>query len=401
MNASPPARGRLAGCIAPVALIAILAALGIPPLGIAIAAAIGLIGTALSARRARGRSRLRFTREGRYLVAITLGIGFAAVNTGNNLLFLVLGMLLSFIIVSGVLSEQTLRGLAVVRDLPREVHAGHPFLTGITLTNTKTRLPSFSIQVEDIVDGRPVAKKCYFLKVPAGASQQTSYRSEFPRRGAYAYQGLRVGTRFPFSFFVKSRELEAPGRLLVLPKVSPVAELPLPAQSLVGELDQRRRGLGREFHGLRHHRPGDDARDVHWKRSAREGRLILREYASQGTRRVTVVINDRVPADLDLGAEAVRDALDECCDVAASLLVHFTQRHYGVELRAGSQSHFIDAEGRGLVEALRVLALLTFSPPAEEAARPVGSADSLILISHRRARHLVAGPFAHVFEAGA
>ncbi|MEZ4467090.1 MAG: hypothetical protein R3F60_28760 [bacterium] len=132
-------------------------------------------------RRPPGAARrLRFTREGRYLVAITLGIGFAAVNTGNNLLFLVLGMLLSFIIVSGVLSEQTLRGLSVIRDLPRDVHAGRPFLTGITLTNTKARVPSFSIQVEDIVDGRPVAKKCYFLKVPAGASQQTSYRSEFP-----------------------------------------------------------------------------------------------------------------------------------------------------------------------------------------------------------------------------
>ncbi|MEZ4467089.1 MAG: DUF58 domain-containing protein [bacterium] len=209
-----------------------------------------------------------------------------------------------------------------------------------------------------------------------------------------------MGTRFPFSFFVKSRELVAPDTLVVLPRISPVAELPLPARSLVGELVQHRRGLGREFHGLRHHRPGDDARDVHWKRSAREGRLILREYASQGTRRLVLVVNDRLTPEIDAEQPADRDALDECCDLAASLLVHFTQRGYAVDLRTAGQSHRVDADGRGLAEALRVLALLAFTPDAEPARVP-GGTDGAVLISHRRARHLVSGPFTHVFEAGA
>ena len=53
-------------------------------------------------RRTRGRRllrslrpprRLKFTREGKYFLGITLGVGFAAINTGNNLLYLLLGML--------------------------------------------------------------------------------------------------------------------------------------------------------------------------------------------------------------------------------------------------------------------------------------------------------------------
>ena len=53
--------------------------------------------------------RLSFTREGKYFVGITLGVGFAAINTGNNLLYLLLGMMLSLIIASGIMSEMSLR----------------------------------------------------------------------------------------------------------------------------------------------------------------------------------------------------------------------------------------------------------------------------------------------------
>ena len=62
--------------------------------------------------------RLRATREGKYFVGITLGVGFAAVNTGNNLLYLLLGMMLSLIIASGILSEVSLRDLSLTRTPP-------------------------------------------------------------------------------------------------------------------------------------------------------------------------------------------------------------------------------------------------------------------------------------------
>ena len=59
--------------------------------------------------------KLKFTKEGKILIGITLGIGFAAINTGNNLMYLVLGMLLSLMVVSGILSELSLRGVVVER----------------------------------------------------------------------------------------------------------------------------------------------------------------------------------------------------------------------------------------------------------------------------------------------
>ncbi|MGZ3440098.1 MAG: hypothetical protein ACXVDD_11300, partial [Polyangia bacterium] len=94
--------------------------------------------------------RLSFTREGKYFVGITIGVGFAAINTGNNLLYLLLGMMLSLIIASGIMSEMSLRNLTVTRQPPTRIHARRPFLMGIGLANGKKKLPSFSIEVEDL-----------------------------------------------------------------------------------------------------------------------------------------------------------------------------------------------------------------------------------------------------------
>src|SRR5207247_7079436 len=92
---------------------------------------------------------LAFTRMGRWYIALTIGIGLAATNTGNNLLFLVLGLLLASIIVSGILSEQTLRGVHVERRLPAVAIAGQPALIGLRARNGKKRGPSFSLEIRE------------------------------------------------------------------------------------------------------------------------------------------------------------------------------------------------------------------------------------------------------------
>src|SRR5262245_36224861 len=118
-------------------------------------------------RRFRPPRRLRFTREGRIIVLLSIGVGFAAINTGNNLLYLLLGWLLSFIIASGVLSEMTLKKLSVQRRPPARVYANEPFLMEVVIENGKAKRASFSIEVEDLIGSTPLDKRCYFLKIPA------------------------------------------------------------------------------------------------------------------------------------------------------------------------------------------------------------------------------------------
>jgi uncharacterized protein (DUF58 family) len=163
----------------------------------------------------RYRRHLKFTREGRLFVFVTLGLGFGAVNTGTNLMYLVFGFMLSLIVLSGVLSEHVLRELRVARRLPARAYAGEPMLIEIAVTNTKRRLVSYSIEVEDQARELPNDRRCYFLKIAPGQEQIASYRRVVPRRGPQAFATFRVATRFPFALFEKWREIAQEDELLV------------------------------------------------------------------------------------------------------------------------------------------------------------------------------------------
>src|SRR4051812_7946069 len=75
--------------------------------------------------------KLKITREGKFFILLTLSVGLAAINTGNNLLYLLLGMLLALIVVSSIMSELSLRKLTVVRRLPARAQVGRPHLVEI------------------------------------------------------------------------------------------------------------------------------------------------------------------------------------------------------------------------------------------------------------------------------
>jgi uncharacterized protein (DUF58 family) len=320
--------------------------------------------------------QLKFTREGKYYVALSLGIGFAAINTGNNLLFLVLGMMLSFIVASGILSELSLRALEVRRQVPDRIFAGRPFLMGIGLRNGKRSFASFSVEVEDLIEGRSLEKKCYFLKVPAGRTQQTSYRHRFDRRGLYRLSGCRISTKFPFALFRKSRIHDSPTEVLVFPSIHAVLPPPgravQPGEAVQGRLD--RRG---EFHALREYASGDDPRSIHWRKSATAGRLMVRQNEDQLARRIAVILDNAQRADQIDPAELERQEL--AVSHAASLAAHYIQRGYSVRLLTRTDTVPAGAGEAHLTRILRTLALLEFTD--EDRALPQHARGESIWVS--------------------
>ncbi len=319
-------------------------------------------------RRLRPPRRLRFTREGRIIVLLSVGVGFAAINTGNNLLYLLLGWLLSFIIASGILSEMTLKRLTVERRPPPRVFAGEPFLMEVVIENAKPNRASFSIEVEDLVGSTPLDKRCYFLKIPAAKSQRTSYRHTFIRRGLYTLTGYRLATKFPFALFRKSRDVDSPLEVLVYPARVTVPRPP-PRTTSRGEAVANRLGRRGEFFGLREHRASDDRRDVHWKSSARTGRLLVREYEDELARKVVIGVDNALPLDvreafadgaMTPAVEAQVAAVERAISVAASLAAAYLEVGWTVELVARG-THVPAGVGR-MHEAkiMRTLALLTY-----------------------------------------
>jgi uncharacterized protein (DUF58 family) len=228
---------------------------------------------------------LRPTRAGWVFFALTLAVGMAALNTGNNLMYMVLSLLLSFLVLSGVMSESALRGIQVRRLLPDELVAEQEAIVGVEVTNQQRRVPSFAIVVEDVIrqgtSPRP-AGRAFALRVGPRSSELRSYRFVPARRGPLEFVGFRVATRFPFGLFSKALWIEAPRGALVFPTLDRVA----PAASLgraIRRGDRRSGPAGQspESAGLRGYAPGDPHRRVHWRASLRRGALLVREQEEE------------------------------------------------------------------------------------------------------------------------
>ena len=251
--------------------------------------------------------------------------------------------------------------ISVERQLPPAIHAGSPFLMGIVVRNRKERIPTFSLEVEDLADGKPIDRRCFFLKIPAGRQQETSYRRTLPRRGIHRLTGLRISTRFPFGLLRRSIDVESPAELLVYPALVPVNEPSvLGGLARVGEKQSPARARSGDFHGLRELRPGDDPRDIHWRTTARRGRAFVREFEEETGRNLVIV--------LETGPEFPADDFEQAVSYAASLALLLRRRSYRVGLIAGSA---MVPPGAGPVHAgdlLRCLALVDGNAP--QAPRP-------------------------------
>ena len=226
----------------------------------------------MAAARCRPPRRLKFTREGKFFVGITLGVGFAAINTGNNLLYLLLGMLLALIVVSGVMSELSLRDLTVVRRLPLRAQVGRAHLVEIEVFNHKcTRA-----LVRDRGRGpprRPARRQALLLSQDqsrVGAGRRVPAHA---RRAAGATSTSASASRRAFPSGSSRSRARCPreGELVIYPAVDPVQPRPAHGRAHAGGDGVIGRGHGEDFLGLKLMREGEDPRDIHWRKSAAVG----------------------------------------------------------------------------------------------------------------------------------
>jgi len=303
----------------------------------------------------RNRS-VKFTKEGTRFVLLTLGVGVAAINTGNNLLYLILAMMLSFIIVSGILSEQCIRKIRIKRMIPSPLYAETPFTMNLIVRNEKRFFPSFSLQIQDVLQSKENNPSTYFFVLPPDEEVQKGYSLTLTERGLYRFKNLSLNTRFPFGLFIKTLTYPLLDELMVYPKIESVFPSLDSFSSRKDEMEVNKKGHGTTLYQLRNFQQGDDARAIHWKTSARHGRLLIRENETEEEKRVILVFDNRQ------GKESLQNThllFEKAVSQTASLAYYFIQKGYALELITAN-SYFSFSKGpQHLHKILHYLALVT------------------------------------------
>jgi uncharacterized protein (DUF58 family) len=318
----------------------------------------------------------QITKGGVIFLGVLAVVAFAAWNTGNNLLFLVFSVLASTLFVAWVAARVSLRDLVVSARFPDHIYAGEAAPVIVTLRNTKRFFPSFSVLVEA---RGPLDKKekkgkrlrrrtrvryakrtlAYYMYVPHRAAAEQRVEQLFEKRGHELITGFELSTRFPFGFFRRRRRLRARDvDIIVYPKPEPLGDelhlLPMNA----GRLISTRRGAGHDLLSLRDYQPQDDLRHIDWKATARARRLIVRQFAAEDERRVTIALDTSARDGVD--EKESKERFERGVTLAASLVAHFIDERAEVRLVIGEEK---GRYGVGLEHLHNCLKRLALSVP--------------------------------------
>jgi uncharacterized protein (DUF58 family) len=310
-----------------------------------------------------------------YLGGLIL-VALAALNTGNNLLFLILASLIAIILMSGILSSVTLSGIGMRLALPEHIFAGQPVRALVELQNEKLTLPSFSLRVEPAQEkGKAAAAifdtPVYFPYLPRQERVQQTVPMTFKRRGVYCQEAFRIVTRFPFGFLQKARRLNLMTEALVYPSVEPTAQYMEVLPVIQGALESLSKGRGQDLYAIREYLPTDSARLVDWKATARSGSLMVREFTREEDSRVMIVLDPHSVADEAAGKEseiAASERFERGVAICANLAWHFYQGNSMLQFRSVGFSTPLAPADEIVFTILRHLAVAQPLPPDPDQA---------------------------------
>ena len=304
-----------------------------------------LAGRVVSGGRWQDAFDFEVTRAGMIYLLTTLLIGVAALNTGNNLLYLIVSAMLAAILISGVCSSLVLSDLELQVTLPRHVFAGEKVRGCVVVSKRRKGLPSLSVTVAPPKPGkqrerwhavrgefafplnRPAGKEwlrlkdlkirrlpdaprlprvfdgsLYFAMVPAAASVRGELDLSFARRGLYRQDAFTLATGFPFGLLIKRRRIELSRDVIVYPALDRTWDRSGILPQFAGEQESARVGVGQDLVRIRAYEPGDSARHVDWKATANSGALKVREFSRDEEKRFRIIFDNPAAGQLSEAA---------------------------------------------------------------------------------------------------
>ncbi len=267
-------------------------------------------------------------------------MGIAAVNTGNNLVYLIEAAMLSFMIISGIIGKKNLDRLEIKVRFPDEIFANVDFPIEYKVKNNKRLLPSFLLILN--FEG----KKILIPFIEAGKEYAVTTHYRFTKRGMLEIKNLSICSVFPFDFFV---------RCVVYTESIPVTVYPYPKRcNILQESveikkgksleDGKRVGLYGELISVRDYAKGDSIKWIHWKASAKTGKLKTKEFSDLGGEPVVVNLDQ------------IKGSLEERISCATYLILELYKRNIPFGLKYEKKLIKPEHSKKQKVRILRMLA---------------------------------------------
>ncbi len=315
----------------------------------------------------------RLTSEGWIYIAATTVVTSAAINTSNNLLYMVLSALLAVMLLSGFLSGLNFRFLSITAKFPDYCFARQPFQVAISVKNPKRMFATFSLKVEPVEESHLQFPSFYIPLIRTRDQDTRMVEAELPERGQCDVKEIYVQSRYPFGFLRKGRPLAVEASCLVFPKIIPQDRMDVALYDILGKSERFERGHGMDLYLIRDYETSDNARHLDWKASAKTSALKTREFAAEESRQVVLAF-DRC------GRAGEEDRFESLVSYAASFALHLVRDDVEVALISDDWRSSSGHSESLLQSILTYLALVEMS---DSAVLPASNANQTVVLSLR------------------
>lgn len=306
----------------------------------------------------------RFLKPG-FLVVMGVTLYLIAANSGAGWMYVVAATLGATLLVSVLTPLFNVRRFRVERHIPTTGTAGEPLDSKMEIRN-EGRFAKHLLELSD--DFAEGAGKSVVVRVEGRASESIEYTIENPRRGVYTGGGVTVESATPFGFFYGRRKTWVRSDTVIYPRtfqVASLSNLPTPESDFSerDDSDALHRGSGGDFWGVREYRPGDPAKLVSWRRSARNlsaGRLAVLEMSQEMRPPISLALN--------LDHRAPREALEMQISAAASVTLQALREGREVLADAGPRNPAFPETGDPDAVLAWFASLTASGPPELEGA---------------------------------
>ncbi len=249
---------------------------------------VGLIASATRPPAARNRwsltrRRVAITRPGLVYLVMMAVMFLGSTLGGSNMLMLIFALMTGPFILNGWTVLGMLKRIRVSRSLPERVMAGEVASVELGIENRKWLIGNWMISLRDSIVGprEELRGEVVFAHVPRRQTRYGCYQMTLTQRGIYQFGPLEAASQFPLGLIERGQFFPKKNDVLVYPRLGRLSERwkveHLQASELV-ERQQQRGPFDDEFHRLREYRFGDNPKSIHWRTSARQNELMVREH---------------------------------------------------------------------------------------------------------------------------
>ena len=294
-------------------------------------------------RKKRQKKRIiKIKKAGWLYTLICIVMGVAAVNTGNNLVFILVSIMLGFMGVSGFYGKRNIERLKLSINIPDEVYAGGLFPCEVVIENNRRFLPAVLIRVE--LAGQSIL---FPYIEPAGrAVRIVNFKAG--SRGRHKLSDFSFSSVFPFNFFVRYKDARYETGYVSFPAMLPCSYLESGyGKRRQGEMQSDVKGFNSDLLYIRDYDEGDPVKYIHWKAFAKTGVMKTKILSSETVPPVTV--------DIDKISEPDGEKKLSC---AAYLINDYFSKGIPVTLKTADKSIGPCTVRADRLSALRELAVL-------------------------------------------